>query len=98
MQIKWSRKAKEQASKIVAFIRKDNPQAAQKWISEVLLSIKTIPSNPFRGRVVPEIEDPIYREILRGNYRIIYKVTGQYVFILTIHHSKRLLLPNKIDE
>lgn len=91
MQIKWSRKAKEQASEIVEFISQDNPTAAYHWMSEIMTLVKTIPLNPFKGRVVPEIENSVYREILRGHYRVIYRVSDRYIFIVTIHHCRRLL-------
>lgn len=49
------------------------------------------------GKIVSEINQENIRELIEGNYRIIYKIikTNQ-VDILTIHHSARDLIRRKI--
>ena len=45
---------------------------------------------PELGRIVPELELENIRELIEGNYRIIYrKSEKQIIEILTIHHSAR---------
>ncbi len=44
----------------------------------------------------PEINDPEIREILFGSYRIVYRVKGELVEILTIYHGARLLDPTRL--
>jgi toxin ParE1/3/4 len=52
-------------------------------------------SNTLIGRMVPELNQKDIREIIAGNYRIIYQITNQKTaFILTVHHSSRLLSNN----
>jgi len=46
---------------------------------------------PESGRVVPEFEKSEIREIILGNYRIIYRYSPDLVEILTVYHSSRLL-------
>jgi plasmid stabilization system protein ParE len=42
------------------------------------------------GRKVPEIQDEKIREILEGNYRIVYRIVSEnQIDILTIHHCAR---------
>jgi plasmid stabilization system protein ParE len=42
--------------------------------------------------VVPEINDESVRELLMGNYRIIYRIISlERIDILTVHHSAKLL-------
>jgi len=46
---------------------------------------------------VPEFENKTIRELIRSNYRIVYKlVTEADIDILTVHHSAKLLrdIPN----
>ncbi|MCC5668610.1 type II toxin-antitoxin system RelE/ParE family toxin [Nostoc sp. CHAB 5784] len=43
------------------------------------------------GRVVPEIAQEDIREIIFGNYRIVYLVSDDQVNILTVFHSSRQL-------
>lgn len=42
------------------------------------------------GRVVPKITQNEIREIIKGNYRIIYRLKDNTIEILTIHHSAKL--------
>jgi plasmid stabilization system protein ParE len=47
---------------------------------------------PLSGRIVPEFEQENIREIIKGSYRIIYRVLSENeVNILTVFHSSQLL-------
>jgi toxin ParE1/3/4 len=48
---------------------------------------------PFSGRVVPEFESPDVRELIFGNYRIIYEIFGDSVEIIAFVHGARQLGP-----
>jgi mRNA-degrading endonuclease RelE of RelBE toxin-antitoxin system len=39
--------------------------------------------------MVPEVEDKTIRELILGNYRIIYKIYPSRIDVLTVHHSER---------
>ncbi len=55
-------------------------------------------TSKYIGRQVEEIGIPTIRELIEGNYRIIYKVMNDHeVAILTIHHSSRDLTKRKIE-
>ncbi|AWW32085.1 type II toxin-antitoxin system RelE/ParE family toxin [Echinicola strongylocentroti] len=48
------------------------------------------------GKITPEINDPNIRELVEGNYRIIYRrKSEESVSILTIHHIARDLNKRK---
>ena len=47
--------------------------------------------HPRSGRVVPELGKDLVREVILGNYRIIYRLLSDEVQVLTIHHGARLL-------
>jgi len=40
-------------------------------------------------REVPELIDAGLREVIVGNYRVIYRLVGNTVEILTVIHSRR---------
>jgi plasmid stabilization system protein ParE len=44
---------------------------------------------PLSGRIVPEFSDPRYREIIYGNYRIVYRTNGPACEILAVVHASR---------
>ncbi|WP_223177628.1 type II toxin-antitoxin system RelE/ParE family toxin [Psychroflexus maritimus] len=54
-------------------------------------------SQNYSGRMISEIQNENIREILQGNYRIIYRVVNKNrIDILTVHHSSRDLRKRKI--
>jgi toxin ParE1/3/4 len=95
MKIVWSPLAVERASEIVDYITQDKPPAAEKWIQTVFSKVEQLRLNPEIGRIVPEINDRLFREIIYGNYRIIYHIETKQISILTIQHGKQIL---PIDE
>ena len=74
MRIIWSPLAIDRASYIADYIARDKPSAAENWINTVFSKVKQLASTPEIGRIVPEINDSRFRELIYGNYRIIYRV------------------------
>ena len=95
MKIIWSPLAIDRASEIAEYIAQDKPSAAEKWINTVFSKVKQLKSSPEIGRVVPEIRNEQFRELIYGNYRIIYRIEKTQISILTIRHGKQIL---PIDE
>jgi toxin ParE1/3/4 len=91
MKIIWSPLAIDRASEIAEYIALDKPSAAAKWITTLFSKVEQLVSSPKIGRVVPEIEDEQFRELIYGNYRIIYRLEKKQVSILTIRHGKQTL-------
>jgi toxin ParE1/3/4 len=50
------------------------------------------------GHAVPEYQDPAIRQVLEGNYRIIYRVGEEGVEILAVIHAARQLPPRETLE
>ena len=95
MIITWSPLAIDRASEIADYIALDKPLAAEKWINTIFSKVEDLELSPEIGRVVPEINNRQFRELIYGNYRIIYRVERDQVSILTIRHGKQIL---PIDE
>jgi toxin ParE1/3/4 len=91
MKIVWSPLAIDRASEIAEYIAQDKPSAAEKWVNTVFIKIEKLASSPDIGRVVPEIGNDQFRELIYGNYRIIYRIEKKQVSILTIRHGKQIL-------
>jgi plasmid stabilization system protein ParE len=63
---------------------------------DVLAAVERLADFPNSGRVVPELKDPAIREILLGSYRIVYRVKGDLVELLTVYHGARVLDPSRL--
>jgi toxin ParE1/3/4 len=96
MKIIWSPLAIDRASEIAEYIALDKPAAANKWITTVFSKVEQLGSSPEIGRVVPEIGNEQFRELIYGNYRIIYRIEKKQVLILTIRHGKQILPVDEI--
>ncbi len=96
MKIIWSPLAVDKASKIADYIAQDKPSAAEKWINIVFSKVEQLKSSPEIGWIVPEINNTQFREIIYGNYRIIYRIEKKRISILTIRHGKQILPINEI--
>ncbi len=91
MKLTWSPLAIERVSEIAEYIAQDKPAAAAKWADKILNLVERLSEFPESGRVVPEMNNKMFREIISGNYRIIYKHEKSEVLILTVRHGKQIL-------
>jgi toxin ParE1/3/4 len=96
MRIIWSPLAVNRASEIADYIAQDKPSAAEKWIDTVFSKVEQLKSSPKIGRIVPDIDDSQFRELIYGNYRIIYRIETKQISILTIRHGRQILPINEI--
>ena len=91
MKIIWTEFAVDDLRSIHSFISKDSKKYADRLIDKLIARTDQLENNPNSGRVVPEFNVETLRELIEGNYRIIYKVDQQSVAIVRIHHSARQL-------
>ncbi|MCR4339823.1 MAG: type II toxin-antitoxin system RelE/ParE family toxin [Patescibacteria group bacterium] len=98
MRVIWAPLAIERAVEIAAYIATDRPDASREWVAGLFEAAKTLAQFPRRGRRVPELNRPEYRELIYGSYRVIYRVEAQRVAIVTIRHGRRLLDVTEIVE
>lgn len=87
----WSPLAISRLSEVANYIALDNPVAAERWVEKVFALVEKLSDFPERGRMVPEVGNKAIREIISGNYRIIYRLEDREVSILTLRHVKQVL-------
>ena len=61
------------------------------FADRVFRATDRLAEHPRCGRIVPELAQEHLREIILGNYRIIYLLLNGDVQVLTVHHGARLL-------
>ena len=77
------------------FISQDSPDRAGKFVDQIIEHTKSLSNNPLSGRTVPEISNPDIRELVFKKYRIVYRIKGSNLDILTVFEGHRLL---RLDE
>lgn len=87
----WSPAARLDLREIFAYIAGDNPAAARKFIRSIFHTIERLPLFPESGRIVPEFNDPMIREVIRRPCRIVYRITPheQTIEIARVWHAAR---------
>lgn len=93
----WTEISRNDLKDIFDFISRDSHRYASITVSKIYQRAQTIIANPFIGRVVPEFENKNIREIVTGNYRIVYRIINDHqVDILRIYHSARYLSDDQL--
>ena len=89
--ITWTDQAISDVEDICEYISKDSFRYAQLFADKIFTSVEKLATYPELGRTVPEFNISYIREIIQGNYRIVYRYLNDEVEILTVYHSARLL-------
>ena len=92
VKIVWTDNAIHDLDDTGEYIAKDSERYAKVVIQNLFESPDILESHPKAGRIVPEFNKKYLRELIRENYRIVYRIVDVYrIDILTVHHSSRLL-------
>lgn len=84
MALKWTKTALRSVDDIAGFIAKDNPTRATSFVRELKEAVTRLQAHPGMGRAgrVPGTRELV----LHKNYIAIYRVRGEDVEILRLHH------------
>ena len=85
MSIKWTQAALRSVDDIAAYIANDNPIRATSFVLELQEAVTKLQAHPGMGRAgrVPGTRELV----LHKNYIAIYRVRGDDVEILRLHHA-----------
>ena len=72
-EIIWTPYALEDLQSIYDFISLDSVFYAGRFIDKLVNKVDILIEHPKAGKIVPEFENELIRELIEGNYRIIYK-------------------------
>jgi toxin ParE1/3/4 len=87
----WTEFAIEDLRLIHDYISKDSKRYADRFVEKLFERVDQLENFPKSGRVVPEFNIETMRELIEGNYRIVYKISANQVAILRVHHAGRQL-------
>ena len=87
----WARRALNDLGNLIEYIAEDAPAAARRVAQRLFAKVEVLEQQPLLGAFVPEDVSGTYREVRQGKYRIIYRIEGDTVFVLALHHGARLL-------
>ena len=98
MAVVWTERARADLSEIFQYIAQDNRQAAARWVGRLIERAERAAEAPLGGRVVPEVQREDVREVFLKSYRVIYRVAGQDLRVLTVFEGHRRLRHDDLDD
>jgi addiction module RelE/StbE family toxin len=97
--VSWTEKASKHLQGIYDYIARDSPIYASRLVKRLITSTKPLQDLPRMGHVVPEFTEYGFREIIRQDYRIIYRILeNDDVEILAVIHGARDIMGAYYEE
>jgi plasmid stabilization system protein ParE len=91
VKVAWTDQALSRLGAIREYVAQDSPTAALRLVTSLVERGDSLSRLSRRGRLLPGHEARRIREVLEGNYRIVYRVRADVVEILTVFERHRLL-------
>ena len=83
----WSPQSIQDLESIKSFVARDSPHYAGLLVQRLVAAVERLAAFPSSGRMVPEFGNPMLREVLWRNYRLVYRLAGSSVEIVTVFHG-----------
>jgi plasmid stabilization system protein ParE len=90
--VSWASVAESDLSSIILYVAVESPANALKVLTKIKEKASSLKQFPERGRIVPELQDQglnLYREIIVSPWRIVYRISGKEVYVLTVFDSRQ---------
>ncbi len=85
----WTDNAVRQLDAIYEYIGQTSFDYALRMVDKITRRSEQIATFPTSGRMVPEFNNPIIRELIERPYRIIYLTTAEGIDVLAVVHGAR---------
>ncbi len=92
--VEFSARARQDIDAIVAYIQADSPVNATRWRQRLELKMSALRMMPEACGAAPESDRSRreVRQLLFGQYRVLFTIEDGTVFVLTIRHGARRFL------
>lgn len=87
--VTWSRNAEVEVNKIRDYIERDSKANAAHVVGQFFVAARRLKAYPLSGRVIEAWNDPRRRELIVGNYRVMYEVSPSEIIIFDVRHTRR---------
>lgn len=90
--VRWASVAEDDLKGVIEYIAEDSPQNAEGVFNKIKETASVLTRFPERGRIVPELKDcgiSLYRELVVNPWRVIYRISGKDVYVLSLLDSRQ---------
>ena len=85
----WAGPALRELEEALDYIAEDNPEAAERLGRKLHAVVGRLAEFPDSGRVVPELGDPLLREVIHEPFRVIYERGVDGVRVLAVVRAEQ---------
>lgn len=92
--VEWAVTARDDLDEIIGYILARDPMNALKVNDTIEARANTLDQMPQRGRIVPELKFHgvmTYHELLVGPWRLMYRIEGKTVWVVSVLDGRRQL-------
>ncbi len=97
MNVRWTERAFEDALGIYDYIAGRSEAYADSVYERILVRPNQLERFPDSGSIVPEYNRPDVRELFVHSFRLVYRIDGNEVRVLTVIHGRRQL-PSELPD
>lgn len=90
MKIQFTPTAKKQFLSALSYICRDKPSAAVNFRNRAEKILRRLEDFPESGRIIPEVPDLTYREVIIPPYRFFYKIKADIIWVVAVWHSAQI--------
>ena len=90
MRVVWSERALERVEEIAAYIERDSPSAAVRWVEELFAEVESLGDFPEMGKPGRDVVTPGIRELVVGDFRVFYEV-GVDIDVHSVRRASQLI-------
>ena len=89
MKVVWTEHALQCLTEIEDYIAMDDPATAVVFVERLIRRTDILVDQPQAGRTVPEVPGRELRELIEGNYRMVYRINESTVEMLTVFEAHK---------
>ncbi len=90
MRLKFTPLARTQFLSALSYIRKDKPSAAVNFRNRAEKILRRLEDFSESGRIIPELPELPYREVIISPYRFFYRTKDDTVWIVAVWHGAQI--------
>jgi len=87
--LRWTPQSLHDLETIRAYIAEDSSVYADLTLQRIVTAVERLRSFPDSGRMVPECRTPEVREVIVGNYRVVYRRSAGCIEVVTVFRGSR---------
>jgi plasmid stabilization system protein ParE len=90
VEVIWTQNATDEIVRIAEYLERYSEYYASMIVKRLYEKVAVLKQFPILGRVISEMQEDQYRELIEGNYRIMYEILDEEIILIQrVPHSSR---------